>query len=182
MKLSNEELGKRYATALYDFASDHQLVPAIKEEIDLLAEVLHENAAFLQVFASPSVRLDKKKNFIDALGNHFSREFHNFLQLMFEYDRMEVLPFVVTAFNARFDSDQKIGRGEVISATKMTDAQLEQLAGAYAKMNGLNDFHLENTVDSSLLGGVVLKTDGKVIDGSIRTKIATLRSNLINNI
>lgn len=182
MKLSSEELGKRYATALYDFASERNLVSDIKSELATLQEVLQSNQSFLATYSNPALNLDQKRSFIRALENHFSQEMQNFLQLLFDYQRMQSLPDVIEAYNKIYDARHRIAHGEVISATKMSAEQLTQLAAAYAKMNDLERFELENSVDESLLGGVILKTDGKVIDGSIRTKIATLRSNLVNNI
>lgn len=76
---------------------------------------------------------------------------------------------------------KKIASGTATTAVKLDDDQLQRLGDSFAKKYNLNAVRLENKVDPSILGGVVLQVKDRVIDGSVKTKLNKIRAQIIDN-
>lgn len=181
MKLSKEDIGRRYANALYDYAQENDQVAEIKNEVDLLIEVISSNHELIPVLSDPFLNLNQKAQILEEIKSKLSQTMQNFLQIISDYRRFADLPEVLAAFNKRFDAANQIDHGTVTTALAMSNDQLANLSAAYAKRENLKEMHFDNIVDPSILGGAIVAAAGKRIDGSIKTKIKQLKNNLVNN-
>ena len=68
-----------------------------------------------------------------------------------------------------------------MSAINLDEDELNRISQAYAKKYGFKKLILTNEVDSSILGGIILKVGDRIIDGSIRTRLQQIREQLIEN-
>ncbi len=182
MKLSKEDIGRRYAIAFYDYAVEQNVLEDVFNELQVLKVVVSETPEFAQVLTNPVLDLTEKQNILTLVKEKFSVTVQKYLQIVFDYSRMDDLGAIIDAFNAKYETENGFGHGTVTTAVKMTKAQMDELSKNYAKENGLNKFSVTNDVDDSILGGVVLRTNGMVIDGSIKTKLVSLKASLINKI
>ena len=71
-------------------------------------------------------------------------------------------------------------RAEVAALLKLDDDQLKRLGDGFAKKYNLNAVRLENKVDPSILGGVILQVKDRVIDGSVKNKLKKIRAQIID--
>ena len=94
-----------------------------------------------------------------------------------ENGKLELLPEISALFNQRRAEVEGTVSAEVISAYELDDSQIEALAGAL-KNELKRDVVIETSVDSSIIGGVIIRAGDTVIDGSVAGKLKDLTSYL----
>lgn len=102
------------------------------------------------------------------------------MNLLLEYNRFEYLIDIIDYFNNLYDEKKSIASGTVTTAVKLDDDQLKRLGDSYANKYNLKAVRLENKVDPSILGGVILQVKDRVIDGSVKTQLKKIRTQLID--
>ena len=167
----------RYATALFELAKESKVLPKVEEDLDALETALGESAEFRDLISSPVysradqaasiASIAKKMGLSDVLGNT--------LGLMASKRRLFVLPQLITSVKVLIAEDKGEVTAEVTAARKLTAAQSKALATSLKKSVG-KDVKINTTVDESLIGGLVVKLGSKMIDSSIRSKLAKLQN------
>ena len=100
-----------------------------------------------------------------------------FLDLLAENGRLDYLPEIAERFEQLKAEDANVADVEVTSAVQLDEAQRERLAGALrARLR--RDVRLHCTVDPSLIGGAVVRSGDTLIDGSLRSKLERLGTDL----
>jgi F-type H+-transporting ATPase subunit delta len=100
-----------------------------------------------------------------------------FLELLEENGRLDYLPEIAERFEELKAEDANVADVEVTSAVQLDDAQRERLAGALrARLR--RDVRLHCTVDPLLIGGAVVRSGDTLIDGSLRSKLERLGTDL----
>ena len=161
-------LAGRYASALFDLASENGTVTAVESDLDKIEAALTESAELAAVTTNPKVsRGDAQKALwgVSAILG-VSELTQNFLGVLAQNRRLSQLPAVIRAFRAIAAAQRGEVTAEVTSAHALTDAQLADLK---AKLTALS-----TKVDPDLLGGLVVTIGSKRIDASIRSRLNSL--------
>jgi F-type H+-transporting ATPase subunit delta len=98
----------------------------------------------------------------------------NFLQLVAKNRRLSALPDMIKAYATLLAASKGEVAGEVTSAEPLSAAQLDDLKAALKSALG-RDVLLSTRVDSSLLGGLIVKVGSRMMDNSLKTKLQTLK-------
>ena len=110
-------------------------------------------------------------------GDALDANARSFLELLAENGRLDYLPEIAERFEELKAEDANVADVEVTSAVPLDDAQRERLAGALrARLR--RDVRLHCTVDPSLIGGAVVRSGDTLIDGSLRSKLERLGTDL----
>ena len=168
MALSREEIASRYSKALFAYAQDAKKLDEVHEDMNVLLQVAKENPDMLRLLSDPIIRKNQKEEFLSSFSGEFSSQTKNFLEF-------------IKAFDALYDEDKNIASGTAVSAINLDEDELNRISQAYAKKYGFKKLILTNEVDSSILGGIILKVGDRIIDGSIRTRLQQIREQLIEN-
>ena len=180
MALSREEIAARYGTALFGYAQDNKVLDTVYDEMMELKKAAVANPKFISVLSDPILSSKDKKSLLTAVEKDFSDEVRGFLNLLLEYNRFADLIDIVDEFALLYDDEKKIATGTATTAVKLDDDQLKRLGDSYAKKYNLNVVRLENKVDPSILGGVVLQVKDRVIDGSVKNRLKKIRAQIID--
>ena len=180
MALSREEIAARYGAALFGYAQDMKVLDPMFYQLQELKKAIEENPAIVGVLSDPILNKDEKKKTLEAIEKDFSDEIQGFLNLLLEYDRFEYIIPIIDRFDDFYDQEKLIASGTATTAVKLDDDQLKRLGDSYAKKYHLNAVRLENQVDPSILGGVILQVKDRVIDGSVKNKLKKIRAQLID--
>lgn len=166
-----------YGKALFLLALEENIDEKIFEEVKTLAIVLKENNEYITILDSPAVMLEEKLSLIDSALNECNEYVKNFLKILCEKHSVFQFEDCVKAYSKEYDKHHNIIRSVVISAVKLSDSQLEKMKLALEKQSG-KTVYLENEIDSSLIGGVVLRTEGKQFDGSIKGRLDSMKRSI----
>lgn len=181
MALSREEIASRYSKALFEYSDDAKALETVHDEMNALLQAAKENPNLIRILSDPILHKNDKVELLTELSQDLSNESKNFLQFLLEYGRFENFVEIVEAFDALYNKSKNIADGTAITAIALEKEELDKIAQAYAKKHNLAALNLENKVDPSILGGVILRVGDERIDGSIRTKLQKIREQLIEN-
>lgn len=175
MKLDKQTIGKRYARALFEYASEQDQTKDIFTELMTLRRVLADNPQLLLVLTNAHLRAKQRQELLDVLKPSFSVTMQNFLQMIYDYERVEDLELIIDDYEQFYD--QATGRVliKAITPAPMPDRQKDALADAYLQKFGGNSAVVTNVLDPSLIGGIILEAQGRRIDGSVVTKLQAIR-------
>lgn len=173
-------MARRYARALFGLALERDLLNKIQQELAVLTEILDTNGDLRQFLYAPQVdRSDKRAALEELFQDRFSNVFFNFLMLLVEKGRQNLMAQIRREFEALYDRHRNLVRAEVFSAVPLADEQIEELRRALAsRLN--SEVEVDNRLDPSVIAGVVVKIDGQVLDGSIRHQLKRLGENLLD--
>lgn len=165
----------RYASALFDLASEKGTVTAVESDLDTLGEAIAATPDLAALIRNPQVGRDDAAKAIDAVATllKLSPLTKQFLGVLAGNRRLSALPQVVSAFAAIAAAQRGEVSAEVSSAHPLSDEQLKALAEKLKAREG-REVKLKAKVDPEILGGLVVRIGSKQIDSSIRTRLNTL--------
>jgi F-type H+-transporting ATPase subunit delta len=168
-------LAGRYASALFDLASEAGTVTAVEADLDKLGKARLESAELRALIQNPEVSREQIGKVMGGLGSYLSLSglTKNFLGVLAENRRISDLPAMVRAFHAIAAAQRGEVTAEVASAHALTDEQLATLEQKLRAREG-RTVKLRTRIDPALLGGLVVTVGSKRIDGSIRTRLNSL--------
>ncbi len=167
----------RYATAMFELAREAGGLKALEADVEALQAALDGSADLRALIGSPVYSRDEQAGAMAALARamKLSGTVANTLGLMASNRRLFVLPQLLAALRAMIADEKGEVTAEVTSAAALTKAQADKLAKTLKASVG-KTVKLNTTVDESLIGGLVVKVGSKMIDTSIRSKLASLQN------
>ena len=166
---------KEYAMALFSLAQETDAVKEISEALDTVSAVMRDNPEYTELLASPNI---SKAERVEAVEQAFTgtvpEHVVSFLALLCERGRIRSLSECISEYRQLCDAANRISVAEVSSAVELTEDEKSALKNKLEKLCG-NSVVINCTVDPSLLGGMVVAVDGRVIDGSIKHRLHELK-------
>ncbi len=168
-------LAGRYASALFDLASEAGTVTAVESDLDRLAAALTESGELRALIKNPEISRSQIGKVMAGLGEHLglSELTRNFLGVLAENRRVAALPGMIRAFTTIAAAQRGEVQAEVASAHALTDEQIATLETRLRAREG-RTVKLKSRVDPDLLGGLVVTIGSQRIDSSIRTRLNSL--------
>ncbi len=169
---------RRYARAIFQMALK-------REEVDVVASglaqvALSEDASpqLMTVLQHPRITRERKKELLkQVFGDSVPADVANFLTLLVDKDRADILPEVAIQFRRLLDENRKQLDAEATTAIPMSDAQRDALLNRLQAQTGYT-IRLQTRVDESIVGGLIVRVGDRLIDGSVRTQLQTMREQL----
>ena len=169
-----EELAQVYANALFEVASENDVIDDVREQLGQFADELDENRD-LQVFLfSPYFSSQEKKDGIRKIVDGADERFLNFLELLAERHRMPAIFRIRRAYDALWREENKLLPVTVTSAVELDEGLVKGLGERIEEQTG-KKVELTSKVDADVLGGLVLQVGNMVLDASIRNRLEQLR-------
>ncbi len=167
----------RYALAVFDLVKEANGVKTLEADVAALGQALGDSADFRSLIASPVYSRDEQGAAIAAIAKKMklSDTLANTLSLLAAKRRLFVLPQLLTALTAMIADEKGEVTADVTAAAALTAAQSKALAAGLKASVG-KTVNLNVAVDESLIGGLVVKVGSKMIDTSIRSKLASLQN------
>lgn len=116
---------------------------------------------------------DEAKTLSGLLDDELSEGGRNFVSVLAEYGRLNLLPQIWELYELLKANHEKTMDVEVISAFEVTDEEKEQLMSSL-KRKLQREINIDARVEQSLLGGVIIRAEDTVIDSSVRGKLNKL--------
>lgn len=172
-------IASRYATAIFELAKEAKGLDTLGTDTEALKSALSESADLRALIASPIYSRDAQGKAISALAEKMglSPTFRNTLGLMASKRRLFVLPQLVRELSRLIAEEKGEVTAEVTAARALTEAQQARLAETLKKRVG-SDVKINMSVDEGLIGGLVVKVGSRMIDTSIRSKLAALQNTM----
>ena len=170
-------VARPYAEAAFKLADGAGALAKWSEMLAALAAVA-QDARVLVAIGDPNQPDAKVAGlFISVLSGKLTGEAENFVRVLAQNDRLQLLPEIRKQFEALKNEREGVVEAEVQSAFELSDAQLADLVQRLEKKTG-RKVRTKVTVDRELIGGVKVVLGDKVIDGSARAQLGALETAL----
>jgi F-type H+-transporting ATPase subunit delta len=172
-----QSIARRYAQALFEATRDagQPLDSACRDLSRVTALVGH--AELRRVLDHPAVPLEKKKKLLSTLWSGASLV-ERLVELLLERRRLALLPAIERSFVARRNEHRRVETAEVVCGHPIDPLQEEALRNALQRASGLG-VEMSVRVDPKILGGVLVRIGGRVLDGTVRSRLSSLRAHLV---
>ncbi len=172
-------VARSYAEALFEVGERHGQRDEITEAIDGLVRLLAGEPRLRAFLESPLVETEEKKRVLRrGLGDRVPALFLNFLMVVLDKRRHRLLDEIAREYHALLD--ERLGRLHVqVTLAREPDERYEQeIAADLSKILGRQVIpHVQ--VNPQILGGIVVRYGDRVLDGSLRRRLVTLRRRLV---
>ncbi len=170
-------ISKRYARAFFDIAGEEQKLEQYYNELHQFSSVIAQNKDLGGFLANPIFEQEIKKKVLEKIIGKLSLSpmTINFLKLLIDKKRIDVLPDIETCYRQLMDETLKTVRVTVKTAFELTPDMRSYITSSLKKMTGRTvDVTVEN--DKNLLGGIVIGVGDTLYDGSIKNQLNNMRN------
>lgn len=170
-----EFLDRRYALALYEMCCEAKNVELVLEEFGEIVEEIYKNEGLKKIIKNPQINKFNKKRILEEIfKGKIEDELLKFLLLLIDKDRMRFLSEKYNQFRLIYLKNNNTVVAKIKSVVPLNENQRESIKNKLENRYKKNII-MEEEIDESLLGGVLISVGDEVIDGSIKAKLLDLR-------
>lgn len=167
---------RRYASAFLHTAIEIDKLELIKQDMLFLVETLSGSRDLELFLKSPIIkRSDKAEVLKSIFDEHIQKETRQFLSLLVSKGREDLISQICSSFVNKYNLHQGIINIDVFTATDLVGDQKESLISTLETSTG-KKVQLNTFVDKNLIGGIAVKIDDTVVDGTIKHKLSQLKN------
>jgi len=172
-------LAKRYAKALFAVGQEEGKSEAYRETLNVLGDFLGKYPEAMDALTNLLYPMELREKVMAQLISELQADQYmaNFLNLVVQKKRADILPEIATEFQVLVDADQNISRGTVIAASQISGDLQAKVQATLENITGKKVI-LTTEIDPAIIGGIVAKVGDLVMDGSIKTQLAGLNESI----
>jgi len=168
-----------YARALFDFSIEKNIMHQITADFQNLDIFLSETTELIEYLNNPVVTTsDKREVLTKTLKPQINAETFKFLMILIERNRINLLKSIINSYLELVYQTASIKMIEVATASPFTNVQKNTLIQKLKELTNAREIRLIITVDATLIGGFLIKTESKVIDFTIKNQLQQLAKHL----
>lgn len=169
------ELGKEYATALFMLAEEDNRHRDYYDGLEVIRSAFDENPEYAEFLSCPGITLSERLSAVDsAFEGSVPEKVLSFMKLLCEKGRVSCFCDAVKEYKALLEAFERICDVKVTSAVELTDSEKQKLKDKLESTYN-RKVNIEYFIDESLLGGLVVDMDGKIIDASLRRRLREVK-------
>src|SRR4051812_12333011 len=168
-----------YAQSLLELASEQNQAEPIGQELGQLAEIIEQQPTFAAYLADPGIAHEERAKVLrETFAGKVSPLMWNFMGVLNLKRRLKEIPAITAAYDDLLD--EKLGKIEVdvTVAQKLSSEQLEQVRQRVSQALK-KEAVIHQYVDDSIIGGLLLRVQDKLIDASVRSQLNAMREQLL---
>ena len=170
---------RRYAEAILDLAADAAGAEVQVAELERAAEVVRAPGARLILDDPRAATADRVAALERAAGGEFGTHTRSLLTMLAARRRLADVPAIAEAAREEIDERAGVTQARVSAATELGAAERSGLEAQAAKIAG-GQVRMSYDIDTSLVGGVTLRVGDRMIDGSVKGRLARMRERILS--
>jgi F-type H+-transporting ATPase subunit delta len=172
-------ISRRYAKALYEYASEHKVEDVLYKRMQMLANAVNSIPRLKAILRSPMILTVYKNDLLaEATGTNPDPVYLDFIRLITENHRSELVLDIALNYEIIYRQKKNISVVNLISAAPMSHNALERIKKqVQQRTNGQVEF--KTRIDPSLDGGFIFQLDDMRIDASVKGQLEKIRRKLI---
>lgn len=169
-----------YGEALFELALEKNTLNTMAQEAALVKQAIMQNLDLVKLLVHPQISKEEKIQVIETIfRGKVSDDLTGFLVLIVEKDRAAGIVEILNSFLDRAREHEKIGVVFVTSAVTLTQQQKQKVETKLLAVTDYVKLEMNYTIDSSLIGGMVIRIGDRIVDNSIRTKLLSMKQGLL---
>ena len=166
-----------YARAFADVVFDKHLNPAQAiGGLHQIATLVNGSIDLRRVWENPAVPADQKRKLLDAIVQRdgIDKPVRNLVAVLIDHRRLAFLPRIVEQLEKELDARLGFAEAQISSARELSDPEKRSLETQIAKTTG-KKVRASYGLDSSLLGGAVVRIGSTIYDGSVKGQLERIK-------
>lgn len=173
--MKTSKIGNTYASVLFDISLEKNILHQVTGDFTNLHKILNQSAEFRDFLTNPFVKKNQKRDIlIQTLKKKVNLSTFDVLMLLVDRNIINYLPEIVSSFLVIVNNTAKILTFEILTANKLNSTQKRRLKEILKKLTGAKSIKLVTKVDSSIIGGVLIKKDSNIIDLTAKNELKQL--------
>ena len=169
------EISKEYGAALFMLACEENQKDAYAKALDVAEQAFLENPDFPALLHSPAVSKKERLAILDTVfSSVLPEQVLAFFKLLCERGHILSFQEAMEAYRDLYRESERVIEAKIISAVELTDAEKEKMQKKLETMHQ-RSVKAEYITDASLMGGVIVEADGKVLDGSVKRRLQEIK-------
>lgn len=179
MKLNRNMDDGQLARAFYEDAREKGQLDIVFDNMMDIRQILQSNPDLGAFFDNKAIENASKEQVMNDFMQAFSELTKNFIHTIYNYHKMRELNHIVNEFEKIYDHHNRTVVAKVITAVPLTKDQKQRLADTFAKKMKAKKVIFNEIVEPEILGGVIIETENRVIDGSVRFNFEKLKQQIL---
>ena len=174
--MSEHRVTSRYAKSLITLAQEQGLLEEVHEDMQLFSRICNENRDFTLMLKNPIIHNYMKLHILKEVFQGKVRAITtSFFNIITRKNREMLLPEITNEFHLQYNVINEISMAKVATVFPLDDSLRDEFKHLIRQFTGQRAVELEEEINEELIGGYVLKLDGKQIDESLRGKLNELK-------
>ncbi len=169
---------RRYAQAIFDIALEKNELDMWQSDLQKVVDVVSEGD-FLAALESPRIKFEVKSRLLKERLDSIHPLALNLLLLLISKSGIGMIGRIAVEYRNLVNAYRGIQSADVITAFALDDDDEKELAGKLGSMVNAK-IELKSKVEPEILGGLVVRVGGKLLDGSSRSKLLALKKELVS--
>lgn len=176
-----KQVDTTYGNALFELALEENTLDSLYDEVNKLIDILKDNPDIIKLLAHPQIEKSEKKDIIEnTFCKRVSDEITGLMIMVMEKGHITSIIDIFNYFIKQVKKEKNIGMASVTSAVSLSDSQKAAIEKRLIETTSYSTMEIEYTVDKSLIGGLIIRIEDRVVDSSIKTKIDNMSKTLAN--
>ena len=177
--MNDARIGRNYAETLLTLAQKDDQQEQWGTLIDAIGDAMREDRTLKTFLESPKIAASQKIEILArALGKRVPPVFLRFLETVISKRRQMLIPVIAAEYRSLIDESEDKVHANVTVAREPSEPERDALARQLSRVLGKRVVpHI--TLNPAILGGLIVKVGDTVMDGSVRRRLATLRSRML---
>ena len=172
---------KEYGKALFLITEEDRVSDTVLADVITAEKIFKANPEYVKLLDSPAIPKDERVELVSKAFSGLDWRLVNLIRILTEKRSIHLFDKVASAYHQLYDESRGILRVDVITAIPLTNEQSEAIRKKLSQSLG-KTVVINNTVDSSILGGVKLRYNDVQLDGSVKTRLDKFERALKNTV
>jgi F-type H+-transporting ATPase subunit delta len=178
MKAGSGGAARRYARALFELALAQNAGEEVRRGLREVVRVLAGSSELRTVLEHPAVAPEKKRAVVAGVWKGEHELVRRLAVLLAQRERLDLAGELERVYSQLWNAHRGAVEAEALTVQPLSEGQVRSLSDSLGRLTG-REVELVSTVAPEILGGVVVRLEGKVYDGSVRGKLRALRERLV---
>ena len=168
----------RYAKAVFSLANENDMSSMVYHDMLFYINLCSNDKSFSDMLANSVINTKSKQEIILSLNNNMSDLSKDLIALLISNKRLSILVDVCNAYKSLYEEANNMIKAVVVTAVPITDSIKQTVL---LKINSISTKKVEinNIIDKNILGGFILRFDGKEYNASLSNKLQKIKKELI---
>lgn len=169
----------RYAKAIYDVANEENSVNEVYKDMSLIKELYGSSIDFKNLLSNSQINYQDKKRAVLSLTEKDNALTEKLIELLIHNKRITIIGDIAISFIQLYNEHNNIKEATVITASPI-NKELESDILSKINISDAKSINLKNVVDPSIIGGFIIRFDGKEYNASVKQNLNNLKKELTN--
>ena len=169
----------RYAKAMYDIASEENSINEVYKDMDLVKDLYGDSLDFKNLISNSQINYQDKKKAILALIEKSNYITEKLIDLLIHNKRVSIIGDIAISFIQLYNKHNDVKEATVITASPINE-DLKSMILSKINISDHKSVSLTNIIDSTIIGGFIIRFDGKEYNASVKQNLNNLKKELTN--